>query len=63
MLQLSSSPILITDAKARHHPIVFANPAFERVTGYLADEVLGRNCRLLQSDERELSGRAIVSND
>ena len=62
MLQLSSSPILITDAKARDNPIVFVNPAFERVTGYRADEVFGRNCRLLQSDDREQSGRAIVSN-
>jgi len=62
MLQLSSSPILITDAKARDNPIVFVNPAFEHVTGYRADEVLGRNCRLLQGDDREQPGRAIVSN-
>ncbi|WP_084416622.1 putative bifunctional diguanylate cyclase/phosphodiesterase [Massilia alkalitolerans] len=62
MLQLSSSPIVITDAKARDNPIVFVNPAFEHVTGYRADEVLGRNCRLLQGDDREQPGRAIVSN-
>jgi diguanylate cyclase (GGDEF)-like protein/PAS domain S-box-containing protein len=62
MLQLSSSPILITDATAPDHPIVFVNPAFEHVTGYRADEVLGRNCRLLQGDDRQQPGRAVVSS-
>jgi len=61
MLQLSSSPILITDARALDNPIVFVNPAFERITGYCADEVLGLNCRLLQQDDRVQPGRAIVS--
>lgn len=37
--------------------IVYVNPAFERMTGYTADEVLGRNPRFLQgpaSDRRVL---------
>ena len=29
-------------------PIVYANAGFERLSGYSADEILGRNCRLLQ---------------
>ncbi|MFC5462605.1 putative bifunctional diguanylate cyclase/phosphodiesterase [Massilia niabensis] len=61
LLQLSSSPVLITDAKVPDNPIIFVNPAFEQVTGYAADEVLGQNCRLLQSDDREQPGRVIVS--
>lgn len=36
---------LVTDAEQR---IVFANEAFERVTGYQAGEILGRNPRFLQ---------------
>lgn len=28
------------------------NPAFERTTGYAADEALGRNCRFLQREDR-----------
>ncbi|NNG22627.1 putative bifunctional diguanylate cyclase/phosphodiesterase [Telluria aromaticivorans] len=61
MLKLSSSAILITDAKGIDNPIVFVNPAFEIYTGYRADEVLGRNCRLLQQNDREQPGRAVLS--
>ena len=32
-------------------PLVYVNPGFERMTGYRADEVLGRNCRFLHSSE------------
>ena len=41
--------IYITDAQSR---ICYVNPAFERVTGYTAEEVMGRNPRLLKSGEQ-----------
>lgn len=62
MLQLSNSPILITDARAPDNPIILVNPAFEHATGYRADEVIGRNCRFLQNDDRQQPGRAILAN-
>lgn len=40
--------MLITDARAHDNPIVWANEAFLRHTGYSLEEVRGRNCRLLQ---------------
>ena len=40
--------ILITDPHQPDNPIIYVNPAFERVTGYAAAEALGRNCRFLQ---------------
>jgi diguanylate cyclase (GGDEF)-like protein/PAS domain S-box-containing protein len=61
MLQLSNSPILITDARVHDNPIVLVNPAFERATGYRAEEVIGRNCRLLQNGDREQPGRAVIA--
>ena len=44
-------PMVITDARHADHPIVLANQAFLDLTGYAADEVLGRNCRFLQGAE------------
>lgn len=41
-------PIVVTDARRDGHPIVLANPAFLELTGYRADEILGRDCRFLQ---------------
>ncbi len=44
----SAMPIVITDPHLEDNPIVFVNQAFERLTGYNADEAIGRNCRFLQ---------------
>ncbi|WP_294641751.1 PAS domain-containing protein [uncultured Aureimonas sp.] len=41
-------PMLITDPRQPDNPIVFANAAFARLTGFGRDEILGRNCRFLQ---------------
>jgi PAS domain S-box-containing protein len=40
--------MVMTDARQQDNPIVLANTAFLDLTGYTADEVLGRNCRFLQ---------------
>jgi PAS domain S-box-containing protein len=38
----------ITDPRQPDDPLIWVNPSFTRLTGYPADEVTGRNCRLLQ---------------
>ena len=40
--------ILISDATAPDNPAVYINDQFETLTGYDAEDVLGRNCRVLQ---------------
>jgi len=40
--------IAIADARLPDTPLIYVNAGFERLTGYSADEVLGRNCRFLQ---------------
>ena len=47
----SSNGIVITDPKLPDNPIVYVNPAFERMSGYPAEEAQGSNCRFLQNDE------------
>lgn len=46
IFKYSNESIIITDAQNR---ILFVNPAFEIVTGYSAEEVIGKNPRILQS--------------
>jgi len=55
-VEASISGVTIADAQADDHPLIYVNPAFERITGYTAAEVLGRNCRLLQRDDRDQPG-------
>ena len=38
----------ISDPQQPDNPLVYVNPAFERTTGYTAQEVVGLNCRFLQ---------------
>jgi len=47
-LEAIGQGITIADATRPDLPLVYANPAFLRITGYTLDEVLGRNCRFLQ---------------
>ena len=59
-IQAVSQGILITDALAPDHPIVYVSPAFERLTGYCAAELLGRNCRFLQGKDTDPAAIAAI---
>ncbi|HEX6860586.1 MAG TPA: PAS domain-containing protein [Caulobacteraceae bacterium] len=45
--------MIVTDARDRDNPIIFANDAFLGLTGYERQEVIGRNCRFLQGVHTE----------
>lgn len=55
-VESSVNAILITDFAKSDNPIVYVNPAFERITGFPAAEALGRNCSFLQGDDRNQPG-------
>ena len=48
-----SNGISIADANTPELPLTYVNPAFERMTGYTAGEVCGRNCRFLQGTDTD----------
>lgn len=49
----TSEGVLITDPHQPHNPIIYANPAFLRITGYDLAEVMGKNCRFLQGENTD----------
>lgn len=49
----SPSPMVITRAQGPDRPILYANAAFEELTGYSRGELLGRDCRFLQGADRD----------
>lgn len=47
----------VVDVGQPSHPLVWVNPAYERLTGYRQSELLGRNPRFLQVDDGDASAR------
>ncbi|HTL90661.1 MAG TPA: response regulator, partial [Leptolyngbya sp.] len=52
-ISASSNGIIITDPTQLDNPMIFVNPGFERMTGYAASDVIGKNSRLLQGAKTE----------
>jgi len=50
-IQQSQHSFVITDPSLQDNPIVFASEDFLTLTGYLKEDVLGRNCRFLQGEQ------------
>jgi len=53
ILDTSVNGITLSDPDLPDNPIVYANEAFELITGYNREEILGKNCRFLQGGDRD----------
>ncbi|WP_171017333.1 PAS domain S-box protein [Maribacter sp. ACAM166] len=51
-LESAKNGIVITDAEQPDYPIIYANDAFSKLTGYSKNELMGKNCRFLQGVDR-----------
>ena len=49
----AASGVIICDLGQPDTPIIYCNPAFTTITGYSAEETLGRNCRFLQGSDTD----------
>lgn len=65
-LDPSVQALTLSDIRAPDAPLVYVNRAFEKMTGYERDNVIGRNCRFLQgpdtSPEAVMQMRAAIAN-
>jgi PAS domain S-box-containing protein len=52
-VDVSNTAFCVVDVLADDMPIVYANKAFEVLTGYTEPEILGRNCRFLQGHDKD----------
>jgi PAS domain S-box-containing protein len=64
----SHNGIVITDCRLPNNTVVYVNAAFEKITGYEASEVIGKNCRFLQGTdvfqpEKDILRNAIVKGE
>ena len=52
-VQMSRMPMILSDPHQDDCPIIFCNRAFEKLTGYKQDDILGSNCRFLQGPDTD----------
>ncbi|MDK2777098.1 MAG: PAS domain-containing protein [Pseudomonadota bacterium] len=52
----SNDGIVIAEQEGDDNILIYVNKAFERLTGYRADEILYQDCRFLQAGDRDQTG-------
>ncbi len=59
-LAATPSGVSIVDVRQPDQPLVYVNPAFEKLAGLTRDELVGRNCRFLQGPDTDPTAIAAV---
>lgn len=55
-LEATHNGVIIADARLPDLPITYVNAAFEQMTGFTPEEVIGKNCRFLQQSQTDQPG-------
>ncbi|MPR03480.1 PAS domain-containing protein [Pseudomonas sp. MAFF 212408] len=56
VINASNDGIVVAEREGQDKPLIYVNPAFERMTGYTLDDILYQDCRFLQSGDRDQPG-------
>lgn len=60
VVEASNDGIVVAEQEGEDHILIYANPAFERLTGYSSEEILYQDCRFLQGDDRDQPAAALI---
>ncbi|MCG4451724.1 MULTISPECIES: PAS domain-containing protein [unclassified Pseudomonas] len=60
VIDASNDGIVVAEQEGDDNILIYANPAFERLTGYASDEILYQDCRFLQANDRDQPGLAAI---
>lgn len=53
LVENAQDGIVVSEKEGHDTILIYVNPAFEKLTGYKAEEILYQDCRFLQGDDRE----------
>lgn len=60
VINASNDGIVVAEQEGDDNILIYANPAFEKLTGYASEEILYQDCRFLQGEDRNQPGLAAI---
>ncbi|MBP5981863.1 MAG: PAS domain S-box protein [Halomonas sp.] len=60
IVDASQDGIVVAEQEGDENILIYVNKGFERLTGYSADEILYRDCRFLQNDDRDQEALNVI---
>jgi PAS domain S-box-containing protein len=60
VIDASNDGIVVAEQEGDDNILIYANRAFEKLTGYASEEILYQDCRFLQGSDRDQPGLAAI---
>lgn len=60
VIDASNDGIVVAEQEGDDNILIYANAAFEQLTGYTSDEILYQDCRFLQGDDRQQPALQVI---
>ena len=60
VVEASSDGIVVAEQEGDDNILIYANPAFQRLSGYSDEEILYQDCRFLQAGDRDQQGLQLI---
>ncbi|KRW59589.1 PAS domain-containing protein [Pseudomonas sp. TTU2014-080ASC] len=60
VIEASNDGIVVAEQEGDDNILIYANPAFQRLTGYKVDDILYQDCRFLQGNDRDQPALEVI---